>query len=329
MPNTSGFSLNDDNDFIYGLGWRTIETDMTNTDSIQFYPEDKRQHLFNAFLQNTTALNERLSLMLGSKFEHNDMSGFEIQPSLRLNYLLGDDSQLWFSVSRAVRTPSLVEHDINVRNTVSAGGGLLGAAWLRGDDDSVSEEVISWETGFRSQLTEDWAIDIAVFYNEYDKLGSFQDTGPNPLELEHEDTDTAESYGVELQSIDDISEDWDVTFSYTYFKQVIHGTNRGTSKSSKDYYPHNMFNILSNYKITDSLSFHTALYYYDRVNTFDIPSYIKLDAGFIWEVNDQMELQVWGKNLLEPSHREFRDDLFEDEPHQIERSAYVQFTYRF
>ena len=107
------------------------------------------------------------------------------------------------------------------------------------------------------------------------------------------------------------------------------GTGRGTSKSSAGYTPANMANVTSVYKITETLRFNAAAYYYDSVDTFNIPKYIKLDAGFIWEINENAELQLWGKNLLDPEHWEFRDDLFEDAPHQIERSAYLQLTFRF
>ena len=66
---------------------------------------------------------------------------------------------------------------------MTVGGGLYTGAI---SDSSVSEELIVWETGFRTQLTEDVFLDLTAFYNDYDQ--AHQDTGVNPLKLEHEDT---------------------------------------------------------------------------------------------------------------------------------------------
>lgn len=321
--------INEKNDFIYGLGFRTIKTEMENTDSIQFTPENRRQYFFNAFVQNTYHVSDSFFIMLGSKFEHNDFTGFEVQPSLRLNYNFEDDHQLWFSVSRAVRIPSLVENDINFRTTRAAGGGLFAAANSFGDRDSQAEELLAWESGFRWRVSNQSFIDISFFYNEYDRLVSFQNTGSDPLALEQEDADDAETYGVELQVNTSLTEDWDFGFNYSHFKQVIHGTNKGSSKSSEGFAPHNMFGAISDYSINDKLSFHVRMNYYDSLKTFNIPSYIKVDAGLIWDYSEKLQFQLWGKNLLNQSHREFRDDLFEDAPHQIERSAFISMTYKF
>ena len=57
---------------------------------------------------------EQLRLTIGSKFEHNDYSGFEVQPSARLLWLLAPQHTLWAAITRTVRTPSRVEHDLTV-----------------------------------------------------------------------------------------------------------------------------------------------------------------------------------------------------------------------
>jgi len=48
------------------------------------------------------------------KFEHNDFTGFEWQPSARLQWTGDARESAWASVSRAVRTPSELENSLTV-----------------------------------------------------------------------------------------------------------------------------------------------------------------------------------------------------------------------
>jgi iron complex outermembrane recepter protein len=45
-------------------------------------------------------------MTLGSKIEHNDFTGFEIQPDARLLWRLQERQSVWLAASRAVRIPS-------------------------------------------------------------------------------------------------------------------------------------------------------------------------------------------------------------------------------
>ena len=51
---------------------------------------------------------------LGSKVEHNDYTGFEVEPSARLQWNITDKHTVWGAVSRAVRVPTRFERDIAI-----------------------------------------------------------------------------------------------------------------------------------------------------------------------------------------------------------------------
>jgi iron complex outermembrane recepter protein len=79
------FSLSERQSVIWGLGYHFISDNINNTFSVSFHPDSRDDNLFSAFLQDEIVLIEdRLSMTLGSKFEHNDNTGFEIQPNARL-----------------------------------------------------------------------------------------------------------------------------------------------------------------------------------------------------------------------------------------------------
>jgi iron complex outermembrane receptor protein len=64
-----------------GLGYRLTSDDTAAVSTIVFTPSGRTDHLFGGFVQDEIRLlAEQLRLTIGSKFEHNDYSGFERSP---------------------------------------------------------------------------------------------------------------------------------------------------------------------------------------------------------------------------------------------------------
>src|SRR5262249_15112811 len=100
-------------EIILGLGYRVTADDTDTVPTITLQPSSRTDHLFSAFVQDEIELlAEQLRLILGSKFEHNDYSGFETQPGARLLWTPSARQTVWAAVTRAVRTPSRVESDL-------------------------------------------------------------------------------------------------------------------------------------------------------------------------------------------------------------------------
>src|SRR5438046_8236071 len=109
------FPIGERNDLIWGAGYRVTSDDVGNSPTISLNPDHRTLELFSAFLQDElTLIKNRLRLTVGSKFEHNDFTGFEVQPSGRLLWTPDEKQSLWASVSRAVRTPSRAEDDVTI-----------------------------------------------------------------------------------------------------------------------------------------------------------------------------------------------------------------------
>ena len=75
--------------------------------AVSFPPSPHRHpQLFSVFVQDQiTLVEDTLSLTLGSKFEHNDHTGFEVQPTARFLWTPAKPHSAWAAASRAVRTP--------------------------------------------------------------------------------------------------------------------------------------------------------------------------------------------------------------------------------
>src|SRR3989442_1169158 len=73
-------------DVVWGVGYRLINDRVANSPGLAFLPPHVARQWFTAFVQDELALvAERLHVTLGTKVEHNDNTGFEIQPGGRLN----------------------------------------------------------------------------------------------------------------------------------------------------------------------------------------------------------------------------------------------------
>jgi iron complex outermembrane receptor protein len=118
------------------MGYRFTHDVVQNAPGLGFFPTTLNQDLYSAFLQDEIALQSDLALTLGSKIEHNDYTGFEFEPNVRLMWSGLKNQTIWSAISRAVRTPSRVDEDLK-----EATPPLL--VILEGASDFKSEEVIA------------------------------------------------------------------------------------------------------------------------------------------------------------------------------------------
>ncbi|MCP5059846.1 MAG: TonB-dependent receptor [bacterium] len=208
------FALGERHDLVWGLGYRWTTDDTKDSMTVMLDPASRSDHLFSAFIQDEIELWEDLvSVTLGSKFEHNDYTGFEYQPSGRLLFTPNDDHTFWASVSRAVRTPSRTDHDVRFPFEATTGSfsdtfvvavptGLpfpfpasvnvnapvafdfAVVPFLMGDEDVESERLLAYEVGYRFTPSPRFSVDIAGFYNDYGDLRSVEQGALDSSELE-------------------------------------------------------------------------------------------------------------------------------------------------
>src|SRR5438876_10267137 len=102
-------------DVVWGLGYRNINdrTVIGSDSTLAFLPLHVAREWFTAFVQDEIALvPNRVHVTVGTKIEHNDYTGFEIQPSGRVSWRPGSSGTLWMAVSRALRTPSRIDREL-------------------------------------------------------------------------------------------------------------------------------------------------------------------------------------------------------------------------
>jgi iron complex outermembrane recepter protein len=157
-------------DFIWGLGARISPGNFSRlVPTLDFSPQYQTDEIYSGFVQDEIPLvNDTFELTLGSKFEHNNYTGFEAQPSARLLWTPNRRNSFWISASRAVRTPSRLEESLELTDFLAAVPLIY--LQITGSRSFFSERLIGYEAGYRALLTPKIYLDIAIFRNGYDDL---------------------------------------------------------------------------------------------------------------------------------------------------------------
>jgi iron complex outermembrane receptor protein len=342
------FALAKRHDLVWGLGYRFTTDQIRNSPTIIFRPSSRGDHLFSAFVQDDITLVEnRLRLTLGSKFEHNDYTGFEVQPNVRLLWTPHERHTMWAAVSRAVRTPARFDHTGRGNATTfpplspSCPSPFPCELALLGGRNFESEELIAYELGYRSQLTPRFSVDIATFYHVYDHLltgqpGSpFLELSPPPphvvLPIRADNLMHGEGYGVEIAGTWNVTDRWRLGLGYTLLRLQLHlerptvGTQgEGNEKNS----PKNQFHLRSYLDLPYNLKFDAALYYVDSLPNKKVSSYVRGDARLGWNPTKSLDVSIALQNLFDRRHREIEPEFLAN-PTSVERSVYGKITWRF
>ena len=331
------FKLGERQDLLWGLGYRLSRDEIDNTLFATFTPDNRSDETFSAFVQDKIDLwDEKLFLTLGSKFEHNDYSGFEYQPNARLTWLATERQTLWAAVSRAVRTPARLNTDLRITAPVA---GLPFPVYvdIKGNRDFESEELLAYEAGYRIQVRDNLSFDLSLFYNDYDKLLTQESESPilvfSPtfyalLPVTQENGLEGESYGGTLVADWRPSAIWRLQAQYAYIDVQLHNKPGSTDFNEQDiegFSPEHQFSLFSFIDLPHDLSLYSGLRYVDYLPNMDIHSYTALDLSLGWSPRDDLNFSITGQNLFAAGHVEFGSATGND----VGRSVFGKVTLRF
>jgi iron complex outermembrane receptor protein len=193
--------------------------------------------LFNAFVQSDVKVaNGRGHLTLGTKVEHQHYVGFEVQPNVRFLWQLDERQRLWGAVARALRTPAGAETRTRGAQLMVPTGDLVpgftqGLVASFPNPDFKSEELTAFEGGYRLQWNESTTVDLAGFYNVYDRLRTFEgflapyvETEPTPylvIPVRAENKMNGKVYGFELEANQRLSSRWHLRGTYSLLRMEL------------------------------------------------------------------------------------------------------------
>lgn len=332
------FRWRDRHDVVWGFDYRHTHDDTDNNATFSLDPASKNVNLYSAFIQDEVSLKDNLRLTAGIKLEHNDFSGFEYQPNVRLAWAVDDSQTWWGSVSRAVRTPSRGEHDVTLRLVPPATSDPGIPVYAQGNNDYDSEDLVAYELGYRFNYRNIWSVDAATFYNDYDNLRTLDpqlDPGPPAAVLFPFDNNMkGKTYGVELAGQWQVRRGWRLNASYTWLDMQLRltdGSSDSASQSAEQASPVSKAAVWSALDFGNNLQFDAALRYVGdiEVSGARIDSYVEADLRLGWEARPGLELSIIGQNLLDNRHPEYLPDFINTQPTEVERSIFGRVTWSF
>jgi iron complex outermembrane receptor protein len=335
-------------EIVWGLGYRTTSDNTTVGYAVQYDPPQFRDDLFSAFVQDDIRLTNSLSLILGSKFEHNSYTGFEYEPSAQLVWNLNDRQAFWSSASRAIRQPSRADFDLNIYVSTFPAATGLGVVELLGDPDRKAERLHDFELGYRTQITKQLSLDVAAFSSYYYGLQTqeplqliYESAGPPGAEAPvlvapflFDDRAHAHNYGAEVFASWSVTPRWQISPGYSYLQMHVAGDPGSQDPSAGEIAyesPKHQFQFHSLLNLTHRVEWDTALYHVGQLvdgGNGATPSYLRLDTRLGWRIRDSLEFSIAGQNLLSPAHAEYHD-AFAVLHSLAQRSVIAKVTFRF
>ena len=319
--------LFDHHDVIYGANYRVSLDDIGNLGpSLAFLPDEETVHLVSAYLQDQWSIvPDRFSIIIGSKFEYNTFSGFEIQPSGRFVWTPNEQHTVWGAISRAVRTPTRIDQDLFAPNPSTGATPVL-----VGNRDFDSEELLAYELGYRVRPTDTLSLEANVYYHDYSNLRSVEPrNGPGTLPLILANKRHGEAYGGAIGAKWRINDWWEVDSGLALLQTDVdrdsdsNDTGDGTAEAND---PNVSFVGRSSMDLPYNLEFDTFLRYVSDLPNPSTPEYFTIDMRLGCRIMENLEVAVVGRNLLDDSHPEFRRTTFTTE---VRRSVFGTIRWRF
>ncbi len=305
-----GRTLASNHFLLYGASYRTSsdQTGEAPDYAVIWAPSERTLQTYSAFVQDQITLSATTVLTLGSKFEHNDFTGFEFQPNIRLGWHAAPDVFVWSSLARAVRTPNRLDSDIALYCPPPDGfPGTCGPGLARiGNPDLDAEVLIALDGGLRWTVSPAVSMDLALFANRYSHLKSTERDTPvgryaNLLE--------GKSLGGELSLNWQARHNVRVQASYSNLDLTVEprsgSTDTQTATQWEGSSPQHQAGLRLSWDPHPNWTLNGFVRYVGALNAYDVPAYTELSLRTAWRLRPGLELALVGDNLLDDQHAEF------------------------
>lgn len=306
---------------VFGSGYRRYDgDDLGDGPGFFFDPRERTSHRVNIFGQDEIRIARGLFLTVGSKFERNEFTGFEMQPTIRGRWSAPQQS-VWGAVSRAMRVPTRFDTDLRFR--VPNSTNLL----LTGSADFESEDVVAYEAGYRRQFHERLSLDIATYVNRYDDLRTQEFRPGQPITLRN--MMNGQTRGFESTASVQIAAWWQAHVSHAHFwKELTFDAGstditRGTSEGND---PRDIVKVRSYINATRRIEIDAFFRFVGKLPQPEVDAYSELDARVGYRIRPGWDLSLIGTSLIHDRHLEFRAGTA---PETYERAVALKSVWRF
>ena len=335
-----GFAPTRRQEMIWGVNYRFTSNRNEGKGVFAVEPVSSDDHLVSGFVQDQISVLDGLRFTFGTKLEHNDFSGFEVQPGVRAAWDFRPGQTVWAAVSRAVRVPTRLERDIAVEASNPAGNPIVR---LLGNDEFDAERLVAYEIGYRWQRLTNLSVDVAAFHNRYRGLASLELGAPfidprdgrTVIPIVNRNLTDGRAQGVELLLEFAPRDSWHLSASYSTLDLELDpaGADLNRGRFHEGSTPRHQFGLKSSLVLRAGLQLDAQFRRLTAIRSLPgsatgegLRGYAELDVRVGWQVTGRTEISVVGQNLLHDQHAEFGTAPSRGE---IERSVYGKAVWRY
>lgn len=323
------FWLGEREQIVWGGGYRVVQDDVKQqAPNFGFFPAQKTQRTCGVFAQNEIKVANDVYATIGSKLERNDYTGWEVEPNARLRRDMSSRQTLWTAVSRGVRIASRFDRDLAIPS--------IAPVLISGSKTFDSERLVSWEMGYRAEISRTLSGSISLFYSEYDDLRGLAPTPGTTLPLVYRNVLDAESYGAELSVAYQPMTGSTIKGGFTTLQSNVEVSPgevdlEGALAQTQD--PQPQFSIRSFTDLGRQVELGVIYRWVDTLHTGNfgtpgtVPAYSELDVRLGWHATNSLELSIVGQNLLHAQHPEYGFPSSGRE--ELQRKVYGKAVWRF
>ena len=284
------FAFGDRHAIVWGGGYRVIHDFFVNTPPLVLVHPRYTLKLGNGFIQDTIALSPTVNLIAGIKVEHHTYTGFEYMPSARLAWQPQDGTLLWAAISRAVRTPSRIDRELQALPILSP------------SPNFQSEDLLAYEVGYRGRVLDRLTVSISGYYNDYSDLRTTQlsPSGGFPVMLGN--GMEGHTYGVDAWAQYGVTTWWRLFGGVSAIEKSLHlkpGVVDISNFQAAGNDPSYQFQFRSQMSPLENVDFDVTLRTVDDLTSPTVSGYTTMDARFAWRLRPWAEIAVTGFNLFD------------------------------
>jgi iron complex outermembrane receptor protein len=327
-------------DLLVGAGYRRVSDDISGSFILRFEPSSRGTDLFTGFVQDHIALvPQRLSLILGTKLEHNAYTGVEVQPNVRALWQAAPGHAVWAAVSRSVRSPSRTDVDVVATGAVVPGSPRTFIQAL-GTEEFRTERLVAYELGYRATPHPRVSFDLAAYYNDYDHLRSVVRQAPIiadtliivPLHVRNDFQ--GRTWGGELSVTLRLARRWRVRANYALLEVDVEPRADAPVGAVTDVVPGlnptHQASLWSSMDLPYGIELDAIGRYVSALDTPQpVSDYLTADAQVSWRATPTLRAGVLGQDLLQRRHVEFRPPQGVVEQRYVPRRVSAFLSWRF
>jgi iron complex outermembrane receptor protein len=293
--------------FIWGLENRYSKEAFYSASIFNFADPVSHINVTNLFFQDQFQLLDDVKVTAGMKIENSTFSNVDFMPELRLAWQMAPEHMLWAAISRAVRTPSKIDRELQA-------AGILDPA-----PDFHSEKLTAYEFGYRGMPLPDLSLSASLYYNFYDDIRTTAPTPVTILPVRLRNGITGYNYGGEFWAKYALFDWWRLNLGLSWYQTTLglkpsRGDISNGQAIGQD--PPYQAQLRSEMNPAENWEFDAALRAVGHVEMRDpatgasrtvVGSYTELDLRLGFHLTEDAELSLSGHNLLNGRHLEAND----------------------